>query len=81
MSVPRLNSSLTSQTISVYNDFLLPLDPSALHKMSEYNLSLLLFKTIFYLGKESIPKSKIFTSWSINENKKLLIGEISDSVK
>jgi ABC-type oligopeptide transport system substrate-binding subunit len=54
--------------IRVYNDFDLPLEPAKLFSMSEYNLSLCLFSTLFVLDDASVPRSDILASWKYVES-------------
>jgi len=70
MSLSVMNPSFadgkTFPEIRLYNDFNLPLDPSTLFSMSEYNLSLCIFSTIFEMGSSSIPESHVLESWRFN---------------
>lgn len=54
--------------IRLYNDFDLPLEPATLFSMSEYNLSLCLFSTLFVLDDASVPRSDILVSWKYVES-------------
>jgi MarR-like DNA-binding transcriptional regulator SgrR of sgrS sRNA len=53
--------------VRVYNDFDLPLEPATLYSMSEYNLSLCLFSTLFVLDDGSVPRSDILASWKYSD--------------
>jgi ABC-type transport system substrate-binding protein len=67
--------------VHLYNDFNLPLDPSALTTMSEYNLSLCLFQTIFIIEKDSTPVSNILESYKFDQNSKTYEFRINKKVK
>jgi MarR-like DNA-binding transcriptional regulator SgrR of sgrS sRNA len=56
--------------IRVFNDFSLPLEPAILFSMSEYNLSLCLFSSLFSLDDASMPKSDILESWKFDDRAK-----------
>ena len=66
--------------IRVYNDFDLPLEPATLYSMSEYNLSLCLFSTLFVLDDASVPVSEILASWKYDEKSAAYDFIIKDGV-
>jgi MarR-like DNA-binding transcriptional regulator SgrR of sgrS sRNA len=74
-------AAAAQKVLRVHNDFNLPLDPSQLTTMSEYNLSLCLFRTIFELDDASTPVSKVLSSWRYDEADTSYELSIRDGVK
>lgn len=66
--------------LRVFNDFNLPLDPAHLVTMSEYNLSLCLFRSMFELDEASMPISHILESWDYSDQTHSYTFKIKDDI-
>ncbi len=75
------SNRVSSSQIRVYNDFDLPLEPSTLYSMSEYNLSLCLFEYLFTLDDGSAPQTHILDSWKYDSEKKAYIFKIKANIQ
>jgi len=67
--------------IRVYNDYNLPMDPSLLVTMGEYNLALCLFRSLFSLDNSSRPHSEFLKSWVFDDKSNTYIFSINEKAK
>lgn len=66
------------KVLKIYNDFDLPLEPSNLTTMKEYNLALCIFRSLFELDEASIPTSQMLESWAYDPSSKAYVFSIRD---
>ncbi len=74
-------SRVEMNEIRIYNSYKLPFDPVNFNTMSEYNLTLCLFNSLFELTGDSTPESKLLSSWKYDEQTKRYLLEIDHNIR